>query len=568
MEPITALGAAAAGLQLVDVAARALMGAVGLARNLRDAPARTEKLLVDVDRSVAQILHISATLLQPGSRFCDALSPDQVTRLSTCASQTGDAMDALRILLVSLCGAGHPGSSRGKAILQRAWSAVIAAHKQDEVSELLARAERLNLDMIRELELIGLEMQAGSGVLSNTILTAVNESRSAVLTRLDHFDVANQEVQTTLQRNHSLTVTRFDSLKQSSLDTQAYIKDGQSLIVQKLDSVACMNAEIQTETQRSRLESARTLEGIDSIGSQVESIAVGTMVLRQRHADVHSELSRLRADTHLHTREIQADIAALTNNFASLLTGGIASMIRQELSQQAALLSPQETAEMEHGVRRQLARYPASLRNAHERTRLAHRRFRSCTCRPSTHRRGSRYWRLEFAYAAESNHRLDCPLYSSGYRSWSYSLKAQLFPFLHQTVELALGTTSGAGRWSIVPPLRFRGTVRRVDSPIFRAFDNLVATCSAKSRTKRITPSHGLIIYDQERERVDLIWDKQTTIINLEQVIVDISEAVTLGAASGGDLDEDGNSFLLVSYFTRLTPLSLTPSRKYSRLPS
>ena len=565
MEPITTLGAAAAGLQLIDVAARALMGVVGLARNLRDAPARTERLLVDVDRSVAQILYISATLLQSGSRFCDGLSPDQVTRLSTCALQTSEAMDALRILLGSLCGAGHSGGSRGKTILQRTWSAVIAAHKQDEVSELLARAERLNLEMIRELELVGLEMQAGSSMLSNTILTAVNDSRSAILTRLDHFDAANQEVQTALQRNHSLTVTRFDSLNQSSLDTQAHIRDGQSLIVQKLDSVACMNVGIRAETQQSRLESTKILEGINSMEPRVQFIAAGTVDLNRSNEKVHSEVSRLRADTHSHIRGIRADIAALTNSFASLLTGGMTRIVRQELSQQAALLSPQETAEVERGVRRQLARFPASLRDAHVRTRLAHRRFRFCTCRPSTHRRGSRHWRLEFSYAAESDHRPICPLYKSGYRSWSYSLKAQLFPFLHQTVEISLGATSGAGRWSIVPPLRFRGTVRRVDSPIFRAFDNLVAKCQTKIKSKQCSRNYAM--YDEHYRPVGLIWDKQITIVNLDQLIVDISEAAALGTASGADLDEGGNSFLFVSHSIPLTPMSLTSSRKYLILP-
>jgi hypothetical protein len=132
-------------------------------------------------------------------------------------------------------------------------------------------------------------------------------------------------------------------------------------------------------------------------------------------------------------------------------------------------------------------------------------------------------------------------------------------------VELALGTTSGAGRWSIVPPLRFRGTVRRADSPIFRAFDNLVAICPTKIKRKK-GRRYFTVIWEGGGA-VDLIWDKQTTIINLEQVIVDISEAVTLGAASGADLDEDGNSFLFVSYLMRLTPLLLTPSRKYSCLP-
>jgi len=59
MDPLTSLGTAAASVQLVGAAARALLGAVSVVRNLRDAPAHTALLLSDVNRSTSHILSIS-----------------------------------------------------------------------------------------------------------------------------------------------------------------------------------------------------------------------------------------------------------------------------------------------------------------------------------------------------------------------------------------------------------------------------------------------------------------------------------------------------------------------------
>jgi len=87
MEPLTALGAAAASVQLVELAARSIMGATTLVRKLREIPERTAKLLVDVDRSAQRIVNMSTLLLQPNPRTRSGLSTEQCTRLSRTAQR-------------------------------------------------------------------------------------------------------------------------------------------------------------------------------------------------------------------------------------------------------------------------------------------------------------------------------------------------------------------------------------------------------------------------------------------------------------------------------------------------
>lgn len=172
MEPLTVLGAAAASVQLVELAARSIMGATNSARHLREIPERTAELLVDVDRSAQRIVNMSA-LLKPSAHALRSLSTEQSARLSNCTLQASQAMDDLRQLLTSLCDDGGPGHSRGKAAVQRTWKAVMAVYKQDQVTEMLSKVDRLNLEVVRELEFVSLEMQVASSEKSAATLAAV-----------------------------------------------------------------------------------------------------------------------------------------------------------------------------------------------------------------------------------------------------------------------------------------------------------------------------------------------------------------------------------------------------------
>lgn len=143
-------------------------------------------------------------------------------------------------------------------------------------------------------------------------------------------------------------------------------------------------------------------------------------------------------------------------------------------------------------------------------------------------------------------------------------MAAQLFPFLNKTVELVLGVTSGAGRWSVASPLRFRGTVRRSESPIFRLFDDLPGRYAIE---KPPMPhlSHLSYVYNPKAELVSLEWDIVPLSLHLEQASQEIKMAVESGLASGADIDEEGGSFLFVSSEVALrSTVILTLSRKCS----
>jgi hypothetical protein len=112
MDPVTALGAAAGGFQLVDVAARALIATVRGLRSLREAPARTAAHLAEVEKSLLRISRVSAALLQPGTKVFDKLTVEQFGRLSSCALDARLAMEGLQRLLfyprVALIHPSHP----------------------------------------------------------------------------------------------------------------------------------------------------------------------------------------------------------------------------------------------------------------------------------------------------------------------------------------------------------------------------------------------------------------------------------------------------------------------------
>lgn len=212
MDPITALGAAAGGVQLVDVAARAVMASLKLVRELHGAPVRTAALLADVERSTSRILRISAALLQPATTFFENIPPDSFARLSSCAGQLRHAMDDLQQLLISLCnnGANTALSSttggvrkKGKTAVRKVWSAVVTVKKQEEVADMLARVDRLNLDMIRELEVVGLEMQATSGETAEAILQAVREGNDALSIGLGLLASGQEDMKRQLTQLHA-----------------------------------------------------------------------------------------------------------------------------------------------------------------------------------------------------------------------------------------------------------------------------------------------------------------------------------------------------------------------------
>lgn len=114
----------------------------------------------------------------------------------------------------------------------------------------------------------------------------------------------------------------------------------------------------------------------------------------------------------------------------------------------------------------QLGRYPSALAEACDALQPAYRRRKPrCRCRPLTATRIAAGGILRYEKESSSEHARECP--RNGSSSWRYSVSIMLAPFLNKAVELTLGATSGAGAWSLSPPIKFIPRVRTVDSPAY-----------------------------------------------------------------------------------------------------
>lgn len=156
-DPLTILGSVAASVQLVQVAAGALLGTVKFARELREIPKKTATQLEDVDRSAERVQHVCTQTLATGSVLFDQLEPAQRLRLSRCAENVRVAIDEAQAVLEPIVN-GH--SSVKVRPLRRLWRAVVSVTKEGLIAEKLERVDKLNLEMLRELQIASLKIQA------------------------------------------------------------------------------------------------------------------------------------------------------------------------------------------------------------------------------------------------------------------------------------------------------------------------------------------------------------------------------------------------------------------------
>ena len=142
-------------------------------------------------------------------------------------------------------------------------------------------------------------------------------------------------------------------------------------------------------------------------------------------------------------------------------------------------------------VSKQFLQYPADLRDASKNLISVSQNFRTkrlskyfdsnclkCHCFPYQRMSVSTVGMFGLVFKSNSDHQPNCPFYLTNKRSWTYGLAVKLLPFLNKTVELMVSITSGSGGASIAPNLRFYGTVKRSESPMFRLFDEFYQSCA------------------------------------------------------------------------------------------
>ncbi|KAF4944054.1 hypothetical protein FSARC_14774 [Fusarium sarcochroum] len=487
MDPVTILGAVAASLQMVDVAAKISLRSLSLIRDVRETPKEMSQLLDDTEKSTARIVRIS-NALKPGSLLFDQLSAVQNSQLSAPLRNLHRAVEELNSLLQPLCNVENPISTSGVGKLQssgvRVWRALVSLNKQKEVSQSLERVRRLNDELVQVLEMVGLELQAVSNETSSALLRIIESSQADLVTRLDAMDEANRDRGRMMENNQLESTTLMENL---------------------------------------RLQGDRTAQQV----SQVSSVTTETLELLQRtNQSLGSTVIGQQLDSIHHAIQALPDLM-----MRQLPQGSSTPFIQQNVAFQADEFASSQ-------IRNQPIQHTVSLVDPHIRSRRVLELY-TCNCKRATFHSTSSVWRLSLIKMSSTEHHPNCSWHKAAARSWSYSLAVKLSPFVNQTMQITLGSTFSRGQASIPWPLRFHRTVQRSESPLFRLFDEFL--------DKALSPTSFSSFRNPElKGATDLEWNVTEAANQLATIEDSLIRMLRNGDWHGTDVDEYGFSLLQV----------------------
>jgi hypothetical protein len=155
MDPISAVGIAAASLQFAGVAAKGILDTIGFLKSLKEAPVRLTELLCDTDKSVARIIHLQQTLQDPESALVQRLSHSQHAALATIVNDACQTTISLQEMLGPLFRTQNAQSQN----VTKLWRSVVSVKMGRGIENKLEKIQRLNNQIMRELQLSGLDIQ-------------------------------------------------------------------------------------------------------------------------------------------------------------------------------------------------------------------------------------------------------------------------------------------------------------------------------------------------------------------------------------------------------------------------
>jgi len=294
-----------------------------------------------------------------------------------------------------------------------------------------------------------------------------------------------------------------------------------------------------------RLQVTDTQNAVLSTALAFSAVETGIRPINSDLAEMGSTVGSTKVDLH-----------SLRGELLDIITGSKAEFSSQAQATMSAL-SIMEKRVLEQLTRSQLLNYPAALEltcASHLDNRLGRVLPPSpvCRCRRSRQNYLSKRGPLGFEIARESDHNPRCPFYHTGSKSWSYSLSVHLYPFVNGTIALIIGYLSGAGGWSVAPPLRFYATVKRSRSVLFRLFDEVIQECTqlvpkSHCATEDTTQQLWRTGTSEPFKSVYIEWDLAETANCLQRLVRSLTAAFCSGIASGSDKDENGHTMLLVS---------------------
>jgi hypothetical protein len=196
-DPLSIVGGLAAGLQLVSMAAEALLATIKLIKDLKEIPDRLAALLNEVDDSISRLCYSC----NAGSKIFQSLDPPQMNRISRCAIALHPALEDIHKMLTPLF-----DKNQGKVSpVRHLWRSLVSLKIEKELPEKLQRLNRLNIEVIRELGVVGLETQLATSGLVRASGAASSQDFSNIEAKMDLLQTDFRNFTMSVQRVHTIT---------------------------------------------------------------------------------------------------------------------------------------------------------------------------------------------------------------------------------------------------------------------------------------------------------------------------------------------------------------------------
>jgi hypothetical protein len=216
-EALAIIGTLAAGLQLVLTAAQALLATIKLMKDLREIPERLVSLLDDVDDSISRLCHSCSS----GSKLFQIMDNPHMDRLSRCATALHPALSDIHNMLMPLF-----VNKRGRANPARnLWRSFISLKVEKELHYKLQRLNRLNIEVVRELGIVGLETQVATNGLVVASNAASKQGFTNIEAKMDSLHDDFRHLTLSVQRAHRVRDEELSCLTTGINEVDVY-RDG------------------------------------------------------------------------------------------------------------------------------------------------------------------------------------------------------------------------------------------------------------------------------------------------------------------------------------------------------
>ncbi|KAH7240789.1 uncharacterized protein BKA55DRAFT_693035 [Fusarium redolens] len=197
-DPLSIVGGLAAGLQLVSMAGKALLATIKLLQDLQEVPGQLAQLLREVDDSISRLCYSC----RGGSHIFSNLDPAQEKRLTCIADSLHPVLQEIHNMITPL----FPNRQGKRKAINQFWNSIVSLKVEKELSQKLEKLNRLNIEMVRELGVVGLEVQ----LATNELVAATNTTSAQGFSNLEaQMDSLRREFQTftiSMQEAHTISL--------------------------------------------------------------------------------------------------------------------------------------------------------------------------------------------------------------------------------------------------------------------------------------------------------------------------------------------------------------------------